>query len=182
MEKIQTEARQQIGFQPYLEPGPGSEFSNAAKETNAYRKNASGAACGNCGRHGHHKDQCWEQGGGAEGQKPEWIILRDRENEKKLEWKVMRDAARKSRRTSKGDKPKPNPTPGKSTLESANAAVDFDEEFSFATLGIIEDESVTTITRFEDVVQYVDGSPFTTPNETSDEQDEEFCLAALKEI
>jgi hypothetical protein len=26
----------------------------------------------NCGRRGHTKDQCWEKGGGKEGQAPEW--------------------------------------------------------------------------------------------------------------
>jgi hypothetical protein len=177
IEKIQTEARNKIGFQAYLEPGPGSEFSNAASETNTSRRNASITACGNCGRNGHSKDKCWEQGGGAEGQKPEWMILRDRETSKKPEWKVMRDAARKSARTSKGEKP--IPTPGKSSIELSNAALDF--EYSFATLDI-EDESVDIITRFEDVIQYVNGPPFATSDETSDEQNEEFCLAALKEI
>ena len=26
----------------------------------------------NCGRRGHTKDQCWEKGGGKEGQAPDW--------------------------------------------------------------------------------------------------------------
>jgi hypothetical protein len=30
----------------------------------------------NCGRHGHTKDQCWQKGGGKEGQAPDWWLKR----------------------------------------------------------------------------------------------------------
>jgi hypothetical protein len=30
----------------------------------------------NCGGHGHTKDQCWEKGGGKEGQAPDWWLKR----------------------------------------------------------------------------------------------------------
>ena len=78
-EKIQTESRRQTGYPAYSQAGPGSEYANAARDTNAHRKNSSGTGCSVCGRNSHDKSRCWEKGGGVEGQKPAWIVMRDAE-------------------------------------------------------------------------------------------------------
>ena len=49
--------------------------------------------CYNCGKPGHRKDDCWKEGGGKEGQKPNWLKEREK-------WQKER------REDSHSDKPK----------------------------------------------------------------------------
>ena len=44
-----------------------------------HKRNPSGVSCTVCGKSTHDKDHCWEKGGGAEGQKPAWMVMRDTE-------------------------------------------------------------------------------------------------------
>ena len=99
MSRVQAEARRLGGYSALARAGPGSEYANVTSEARSvgtHRKGPSGVACSVCGRTSHDKERCWEKGGGAEGQKPAWM--------------VMRDAERAARRTGRGAAPNTAPT------------------------------------------------------------------------
>jgi hypothetical protein len=167
VEKIQTESCRQIGFQAYSLPGPGSEYSNAAKDTSLPRKTASGTTCSVCGKGGHGKDRCWEKGRGAEGQKPAWM--------------VMRDAERTARRSAnlkpnKNERPKPNSASPNHPTELANTGIEYDEEYCFASLEEISDETTDEFAQLETL------EPTNVTVQHENEGEGEYCLAALKAI
>jgi hypothetical protein len=69
-DRIQAESRRQMGYNAYSQSGPGSEYANTMKDVTVHKRNSSGTGCSVCERNSHAKEQCWEKGGGAEGQKP----------------------------------------------------------------------------------------------------------------
>jgi hypothetical protein len=71
-DRIQAEARRVAGYKHLAPPGPGSEFANVAEQRpgRTHKRSQSGAGCTNCGGKSHTKENCWQAGGGAEGQKP----------------------------------------------------------------------------------------------------------------
>ena len=101
-ERIQAEARRASGYKHPALPGPGSEFANVAEQNSGKSQRK---ACSNCGGRSHDKENCWQKGGGAEGQKPAWMVMRDAERanteSQKPAWMVMRDAERRASASSK---------------------------------------------------------------------------------
>ena len=148
--RIQAEARRIEGYKFSIKPGPGSEYTNAARESKpasssttavrVHKRNPSGVSCTVCGKSTHDKEHCWEKGGGAEGQKPTWM--------------VMRDAERASKPTTAA------PSKGKSsaTPETANVAqesvVDYGNisEYSCASILDIASQTASTGKAFGDSV------------------------------
>ena len=66
------------------------EEENAAfstEEGNGRKGNNRKGKCYNCGKPGHRKDNCWEEGGGKEDQKPNWL----KEKEK---WQKEREGSK----------------------------------------------------------------------------------------
>jgi hypothetical protein len=63
---------------------------NAAFNTNDGNEKGKGrnfkrGCCYNCGKPGHRKDDCWEEGGGMEGQKPNWLKEKEKWQKEKEE-------------------------------------------------------------------------------------------------
>jgi hypothetical protein len=104
------------GYKHLAPPGPGSEFANVAEQRpgRAHKRSQSGAGCTNCGGKSHTKENCWQAGGGAEGQKPAWMVMRDAER-----------AAAASRSTDTKPPPRSSavPPPRSSTVPSLAAVV-----------------------------------------------------------
>ncbi|KIN94647.1 hypothetical protein M404DRAFT_167659, partial [Pisolithus tinctorius Marx 270] len=52
----------------------GNSRNSRNSEDAAYSaKDGKKSTCENCGKKGHMKDQCWEEGGGKAGQAPKWF-------------------------------------------------------------------------------------------------------------
>ncbi len=69
---------------------PKKEEENAAfstEEGNGRKGNNRKGKCYNCGKPGHRKDDCWEEGGGKADQKPNWL----KEKEK---WRKEREGSK----------------------------------------------------------------------------------------
>jgi hypothetical protein len=95
--------------------------------------------CYNCGKPGHRKDDCWEEGGGKEGQKPHWL----KEKEK---WQ-------KERREGTSDKEKVKPKP----KESATTAMIEDVAWmAYISDSEDNDDIVSTVSSDEGSVDWWD--------------------------
>jgi hypothetical protein len=61
----------------------------STNEGNRWKGNGQKGNCYNCGKPGHRKDDCWEEGGGKEDQKPNWL------KEKEKWWKEKQEGRKK---------------------------------------------------------------------------------------
>ena len=54
-------------------------------EGNGWKGNGEKGKCYNCGKPGHRKNNCWEEGGRKEDQKPNWLKEREKWRKEKQE-------------------------------------------------------------------------------------------------
>jgi len=57
----------------------------STNEGNGWKGNGQKGNCYNCGKPGHWKDDCWEEGGGKEDQKPNWLKEKEKRRKEKKE-------------------------------------------------------------------------------------------------
>jgi len=57
----------------------------STNEGNGWKGNGQKGNCYNCGKPGHRKDDCWEEGGGKEDQKPNWLKEKEKWRKEKQE-------------------------------------------------------------------------------------------------
>jgi hypothetical protein len=57
----------------------------STEEGNSRKGNGQKGKCYNCGKPGHRKDDCWEEGGGKEDQKPNWLKEKEKWRQEKEE-------------------------------------------------------------------------------------------------
>ena len=82
--------------------------------------------CSNCRGRLHDKENCWQKGGGAEGQKPTWMVMRD---------------AERANASSKAEKARTGTKPAPALAAVANAVDDIEDYGSlpeFSCAGITE--------------------------------------------
>ena len=62
-------------------PKKDKDMENSAfstEEGNGWKGNGQKGKCYNCGKPSHWKDNCWAEGGGKEGEKPNWLKEREK--------------------------------------------------------------------------------------------------------
>ena len=69
----------------------------STNEGNGWKGNGQKGNCYNCGKPGHRKDDCWEEGGGKEDQKPNWLKEKEKWRKEKQEGRKKEEEKMKAK-------------------------------------------------------------------------------------